>query len=80
MIFQLWFMPAELRVKLCRYINENFRPKYKSNRDFAKACGINEATLRLIGKGSYNPSLELFQSICHSQEVKMSDVLREIGE
>jgi DNA-binding XRE family transcriptional regulator len=73
-------MPVELRVKLCRYINENFRPKYKSNRDFAKACGINEATLRLIGKEQYNPSLELFQSICDSQEVKMSTVLAAIGE
>ncbi len=71
---------VELTVKLCRYIHQNFRSKYKSNRDFALSCGIDEKTVRLIQQEKYNLSLNLFKQICESQNVQMSSVLIEIGE
>lgn len=73
-------MESDLTVKICKYINENFRPKYKSNRDFSLTCGIDEKTVRLIQQENYNLSLKLFKQICDAQNVKMSDVLNQIGE
>lgn len=73
-------MSEELTGKLCKYINKNFRPKYKSNRDFSLTCGIDEKTVRLIQQESYNMSMKLFKQICDAQNVKMSEVLKEIQE
>lgn len=73
-------MGNELIIKVCRYIHQNFRSKYKSNREFADSCGIDEKTVRLIQQEKYNLSLNLFKQICDAQEVKMSDVLAEIEE
>lgn len=70
----------ELTIKLCRYIHQNFRSKYKSNRDFALSCGVDEKTIRLIQQEKYNPSLSLLKRICDSQNVKMSQILSEIDE
>lgn len=71
---------GDLTYKLCRYININFRPNYKSNRDFSLTCGIDEKTVRLIQQENYNLSLKLFKQICDSQNVKMSEVLKNINE
>lgn len=73
-------MESDFTSKLCRYIYQNFRPKYKSNRDFAIDCGIDEKTVRLIQQEKYNLSLLKFKQICDVQNVKMSDILQEIGE
>lgn len=73
-------MEKDLASKVCKYIHDNFRSKYKSNREFADSCGIDEKTVRLIQQGSYNPSLNLFKQICEAQGVKMSVVLAEVGE
>lgn len=73
-------MEQELAGKVCRYIYKEFRPKYKSNREFADSCGIDEKTVRLIQQEVYNPSLNLFKQICDAQGVKMSFVLTEVGE
>jgi DNA-binding XRE family transcriptional regulator len=73
-------MADELTIKVCRYINENFRPRYKSNREFADSCGVDEKTMRLIQEENYNLSLLLFQRICDSQSVKMSEILAKIGK
>lgn len=73
-------MDNELTVKLCRYIYKNFRLKYKSNRDFALSCGIDEKTVRLIQQEKYNLSLSKFKQICDAQNVRMSDILKEIEE
>lgn len=56
------------------------RPKYSSNVEFADTCGVDEKTIRLIQQENFNMSLKLFQRICESQEIKMSDVLKAIGE
>lgn len=73
-------MDNELTVKICRYIHNNFRLKYKSNRDFALSSGVDEKTVRLIQQEKYNLSLSKFKQICDSQNVKMSDVLKDIEE
>lgn len=73
-------MENELSVKVCRYIYKNFRTKYKSNREFADSCGIDEKTVRLIQQEDYNPSLNLFKQICEAQGVKMSEVMAAIDE
>ena len=69
-----------ITAKLCAYINKNFRPNYRSNRDFALSCGVDEKTIRLIQQEKYNLSLNLFKQICDSQGVKMSSVLVNIDE
>jgi len=73
-------MNEELTLKVCRYIHQNFRSKFKSNREFADSCGIDEKTVRLIQQEKYNLSLNLFKQICEAQNVKMSQVLKEIEE
>lgn len=73
-------MEAELTINLCRYIHKNFRVNYKSNRDFALSCGIDEKTVRLIQQEKYNLSLKLFKQICDSQNIKMNTVLAKINE
>lgn len=70
----------DVTVRLCRYINKNFRPKYKSNVDFALECGIDEKTVRLIQQEKYNLSISLLKRICDSQDVKLSEVLKAIQE
>lgn len=73
-------MNEEVNVKICRYINETFRPRYRSNRDFCLTCGIDEKVGRRIQKEDYNPSVKLFKQICEAHDTKMSEMLSEIGE
>ncbi len=67
---------AELKARLCNYVYKNFRSKYRSNRDFALSCGIDEKTIRLIQQGKYNMSVDLLGRICASQNVKISTVFK----
>lgn len=73
-------MSKEFSKKLCVYIHVNFRSKYKSNREFADVAGIDEKVVRLIQQEEYNLSLKKFKLICDSQDIKMSTVLKDIGE
>lgn len=73
-------MSEDFSKKLCIYIHQNFRSKYKSNREFGDAAGIDEKVVRLIQLEEYNLSLKKFKLICDSQNIKMSKVLEEIGE
>ena len=73
-------MSKDFSKRLCSYIHENFRSKYKSNREFADVAGIDEKVVRLIEQEEYNLSLKKFKLICDSQNVKMSKVLENIGE
>jgi DNA-binding XRE family transcriptional regulator len=79
-VTQLSQMESELTLKICRYIHKNFRSQYKSNMEFADACGIDEKTVRLIQQEKYNLSLLKFKQICDAQSTKMSDVLKDISE
>ncbi len=73
-------MSEDFKKKLCSYIYNNFRSKYNSNREFADAANINEKVVRLIQMGEYNLTLNKFKQICDSQNIKMSTVLKNIGE
>jgi len=73
-------MPHNFKSKVCQYIHQNFRSKYKTNREFADAVGVDEKVVRLIQQNEYNLSLNKFKQICDAQEVKMSYVLEQIGE
>lgn len=66
--------------KLCKYIYVNFRSNYKSNRDFALECNLDEKTIRLIQQGRYNMSIRVLKQICNTQNISISEVLKEIGE
>jgi len=71
---------VDVSVKICRYINEHFRPLYRSNRDFALTCGVDEKTIRLIQQEKYNFSTNLLKQICASQNIKMSVLFKSIDE
>lgn len=73
-------MPLDFKSKICHYIHQNFRSRYKTNREFADAIGVDEKVVRLIQQNDYNLSLNKFKLICDSQGVKMSSVLEKIGE
>ena len=73
-------MDKELSIKLSQYIQKKFRSRYKTNREFADVCNVDEKTIRLIQQGKSNLTLKKFKQICDSQNVKMSSVLRAIGE
>ena len=73
-------MNNDITPKLCKYVYKTFRPKYKSNLEFANVCDIDEKTVRLIQQEKYNMSLKVFKKICDSQNVKMSEVLISINE
>lgn len=71
---------ATLSNKVCNYINDNFRSKYKTNYEFAAAASIDEKTVRQIAKGKISISLVTLKKICDSQKIKMSTVLKAIEE
>jgi len=73
-------MEKEITSKICNYIYKNFRPKYKSNLEFAMVCGIDEKTVRLIQQEKINLSLGKLKQICDAQNIKLSKVLKDIGE
>lgn len=73
-------MEEEFTKKICRFIYDNFRNKYKSNLEFALNAGIDEKTVRLINQEKYNLSLLKFKQICDSQNIKMSTILQKVGE
>ena len=74
------FMSEDFKRELCFYIYKHFRLKYKSNREFADAANINEKVVRLIQQGEYNLTIKKFKQICDSQNIKMSSVMKDLGE
>ena len=77
---QIYYVENTLSIKVCAYITEFIRPKYNSNTELANVAGVDEKTIRLILKGDFNLSLDLFKKICDSQNIKPSEVLNYIGE
>ena len=73
-------MQEKVISKVCSYIYLNFRSQFKSNREFALHCDIDEKTVRLIQQEKSNLSLKKLKQICDAMEVKMSFILSEIGE
>jgi DNA-binding Xre family transcriptional regulator len=66
--------------KLGTVIRKLAKAKYKSNVAFATACDVQEATIRRVIAGKQNVSFKILGNICEALDIKMSDLLKEIGK
>lgn len=69
----------DVLVKLADSIGKRAKVKFKSNVEFANVCDVNESTIRRILQGQQNISVKVLKRICEALEIKMSDLLKEIG-
>ncbi len=60
-------------------IGKKAKAKFKSNVEFANVCDVNESTIRRILRGEQNISIKVLKRICEALEIKMSDLLIEVG-
>ena len=74
-------MPKEkdILAKLADTIGKKEKTKFKSNVEFANVCDINESSIRRILQGKQNISIKVLKRICEALEIKMSDLLKEVG-
>jgi len=70
----------DMLVKLGAHIGRIAQKKYASNVEFANVCDVAESTIRRILAGEQNVSLKVLRRICDALDIKMSDVLKEIGQ
>ena len=73
-------MAKDYLVKLGNSIRKRSQSHFKTNVDFAFACDVDEKTIRRIFRGEQNVSLSIFKKISKALNIKMSDLLSEIGE
>jgi len=66
--------------KIGDYIRKKAKLKFKSNVEFGDACDINESSIRRIFAGKQNISLKMLEKMCEALDIKMSDLLRELGK
>lgn len=69
----------DILVKLGDYIGKKAKVKFKSNVEFAYVCDVSETTIRRILSGEQNISVKILERICEALEIKISDLLKEIG-
>ena len=69
----------DILVKIGNYIEKKAKAKFKSNVEFADVCEVSESTIRRIQQGEQNISIKVLKRICEALEIKMSDLLKEIG-
>ena len=69
----------DILVKMSAVISKRAKEKFKSNVEFADVCNINESSVRRILLGKQNISVKVLKNICEALEIKMSDLLKEIG-
>jgi len=69
----------DVLVKLAENISKRAKAKFKSNVEFANVCDVNESTIRRILQGKQNISIKVLKRICESLDVKMSELLKEVG-
>jgi transcriptional regulator with XRE-family HTH domain len=74
-------MPKEkdILLKIGDYIGEKAKIKFKSNVEFANVCDVSESTIRRILLGKQNLSIKLLKRICEALDMKMSELLKEVG-
>ena len=70
----------DILVKLSDFIGKKAKVKFKSNVEFANVCNVNESTIRRILLGEQNISIKVLKRICEALDLKMSDLLKEIGQ
>jgi transcriptional regulator with XRE-family HTH domain len=69
----------DILIRIGDYINKKAKAKFKSNVEFANVCDVNESTIRRILLGEQNISIKVFKRICDALDIKMSDLLKEVG-
>jgi transcriptional regulator with XRE-family HTH domain len=69
----------DVLVKLADSIGKRAKIKFKSNVEFANVCDVNESSIRRILQGQQNISIKVLKRICESLDIKMSELLKEIG-
>ena len=69
----------DILIKIADYIGKQAKVKFKSNVEFANVSNVNESTIRRILQGKQNISVKVLKRICDSLEIKMSDLLKAIG-
>lgn len=66
--------------KLGDIIGKKAKTKFKSNVEFSNVCDVAESTIRRILNGEQNISIKVLNRICESLDIKMSDLLKEVGK
>lgn len=66
--------------KIVDYIRKRAREKFPSNVKFAKAARIHEASIRRFYAGDQNPTIIMLEKMCDALDIKMSDMLKELGK
>lgn len=69
----------DILVKIGDYIGKKAKTRFKSNVEFANVCDVSEGTIRRILAGKQNISLKVLKRICEALDVRMSDLLKEVG-
>lgn len=70
----------DILVKLGNNIGKKAQLKFKSNVEFGNVCNVSETTIRRILLGEQNISVKVLERICDALDIKMSDLLKEIGK
>jgi DNA-binding Xre family transcriptional regulator len=73
-------MSQDILTKLSTVLRKKMKKHFNTNVEFAYACDVNEKTIRNVLLGKQNISLKLLHNICDALEIKMSDLLKEIGQ
>ena len=66
-------------VKMGDVIGKKAKTKYKSNVEFANVCDVSEGTIRRILAGQQNISIKVLKRICDALGIKLSELLKEVG-
>lgn len=69
----------DILVKIADTIGKRAKVKFKSNVEFANVCDINESSIRRILQGKQNISIKVLKRICEALDIKMSDLMKEVG-
>lgn len=75
-------MPKEkdILVKIGNIIGKKAQLKFKSNVEFSNVADVTETTIRRILLGEQNVSIKVLERICEALDIKMSDLLKEVGK
>ena len=66
--------------KLGDYMRKRAKTKFKSNVEFGDACDVNESSIRRVFAGKQNISIQILERMCEALDIKMSDMLKELGK
>lgn len=70
----------DILVAIGDYIGKKAKVKYKSNVEFANVCDVSEGTIRRILQGKQNLSIKVLKRVCEALDIRLSDLLKEVGE